>query len=249
MSPSLECGGSTPLWFWKTHSGKCSVRFGKRELQHSNVTIQSGVKPPHSKGEAMRKALLLVWLMLPVLVGAYHYGPGQRQLLLDDVAAVIAQAEKHAAAEQWDQAVAKYEEALNLLPGDQNAVARRVRLERAKAQMFVKQLPEAHEGLKALVAELTDDQTADPKLLAEARATLANSQYYMTWLMRLEGQSNEKWEPEIEAARQTFRLLAEQSESTGDTAACQRHSEDLEAAIRLERMALTDLQGLPLPSQ
>ena len=197
----------------------------------------------------MRKVLLLVWLMLPVLVGAYHYGPGQRRMQLDDVARVIVEAERHAAAERWDEAVAKYEEALNLLPGDQVAAARRIRLERAKAQMFVKQLPAAHESLKGLVAELSEDATADPKLLAEARAALANSQYYMTWLMRLEGQPKEKWEPEIEASRQTYRLLAEQAESQGDSSAAKRHSEDLEAAIRLERMALTDLQGLPLPSQ
>jgi hypothetical protein len=197
----------------------------------------------------MRKALVLVWLMLPVLVGAYHYGPGQRRLQLDDVAAVIAEAEQHAAAERWEGAVAKYDEALSMLPADQIGVSRRIRLERAKAQMFVKQLPAAHESLKELVAEMLDDSMADPKLLSEARATLANAQYYMTWLMRLEGQPEAKWEPEIEAARQTFRWLAEQAVECGDSEAAKRHSEDLEAAIRLERMALTDLQGLPLPSQ
>ena len=84
------------------------------------------------------------------------------------------------------------------------------------------------------------------KLLTEARSTLANSQYYMTWLMRLEGYGQEVWEPEIEAARQTYKLLAEQA---ADPKERQRHQEDLEAAVRLARMDLGELQGLPLPSQ
>ena len=125
----------------------------------------------------------------------------------------------------------------------------RLRLERAKAQMLAKKLPEASGELKSLVDELSADPTADPKLLAEARSAMANSQYYMTWLMRLEGMSQDVWEPEIEAARQNYKLLAEQAEKRGDTVAITKHKEDLEAAIRLARMDLGELQGLPLPSQ
>ena len=89
---------------------------------------------------------------------------------------------------------------------------------------------------------------ANPKLTEEVRSTLANSQYYMTWLMRLEGRSREEWEPEIEASRQNYRLLAEKSKTDGDTK-FERHQKDLESAIRLARLDLKDLQGLPLPSQ
>jgi hypothetical protein len=78
---------------------------------------------------------------------------------------------------------------------------------------------------------------------------MANSQYYITWLMRLEGHTQEVWEPEIETARQTYKLLAEQAQAKGDTTAVKKHTEDLEAAIRLARMDLGELQGLPLPSQ
>jgi len=42
------------------------------------------------------------------------------------------------------------------------------------------------------------------------------------------------------------RLLAEQA---GDAAAKQKHQGDVEAAIRLARMEIEDLQGLPLPSE
>ena len=197
----------------------------------------------------MRKFILLTWLMLPVMAGAYHYGPGQERLLLDDVAGVLAEADALAAAELWHDAEQKYEEALKLLPANKVHEQRRIRLERAKAQMFVSKLPVAHKDLQGLVDEMKEDKEADAKLLAEARAALANSQYYMTWLMRLEGQPRERWEPEIEASRQTFRLLAEQSEKTGDRKASKKNREDLESSIRLARMALTDLQGLLLPSQ
>ena len=193
----------------------------------------------------MRVLVLTAWLLVPVLAGAWHYGPGQEKLLLDDVAGVLARADQHAAAQEWADADATYEEALRLLPAGKKAEARRIRLERAKAQMLARKLPVAHQDLKGLVDELKDDAQADPRVLAEARSTLASAQYYMTWLMRLEGAPKDVWEPEIEAARQTYKLLAEQS----DGAAATKHREDLEASIRLARMDLSDLQGLPLPSQ
>ena len=42
----------------------------------------------------MRTLVLLGWLLVPVLFGAYHYGPGQEKLRLDDVAKVLAEADR-----------------------------------------------------------------------------------------------------------------------------------------------------------
>ena len=50
----------------------------------------------------------------------------------------------------------------------------------------------------------------------------------MTWLLRLEGQPAEIWEPEIEVARQNYRLLAEQAAARGDAGALQRNQQDLD---------------------
>lgn len=197
----------------------------------------------------MRVLLLTGWLLVPVLVGAWHYGPGQEKVQLDDVARILAEADRHAAAGAWADADAQYEEALRLLPAGKTAETRRIRLERAKAQMLARKLPVAHLDLQGLVDEMKDDAAADPTVLADARSALANSQYYMTWLMRLEGQPKDAWEPEIEAARQSYKLLAEQADGAGDAAAAKKHREDLESAVRLARMDLGDLQGLPLPSQ
>jgi hypothetical protein len=197
----------------------------------------------------LRVLLLTGWLLIPVAGLAWHMGPGKEQQELDKAAVQLRAAEQAAAQEDYAAAVERYTDALKELPTNRTADARKIRLEKAKAQMLAKQLPEAHADLKTLVDELAADPAADPKVLAEARSTMANSNYYMTWLMRLEGLSAADWEPEIEAARQTYRLLAEQAEKDGDATAAKKHKEDLEAAVRLARLDLGELQGLPLPSQ
>jgi len=197
----------------------------------------------------MKVLILAAWLLLLPLAFAFHYGPGQAQMALDATAAKLARAEASAAQQDYAAAVASFEDALKLLPVERKLEARRIRLERDKAMMLAEKLPEAHADLKTLVDELQGDASADPELLANARSTLANAQYYMTWLMRLEGLSRDEWEPEVESARQTYKLLAEQAEANGDAAAAAKHKEDLESSIRLARMDLGELQGLPLPSQ
>lgn len=197
----------------------------------------------------MRKVFLVAWLLLPALGAAYHYGPGQERLLLDDVGRKVAAAEAAVKAGDFKGAEKAYSEALATLPPKKVKAARRLRLERAKTQMQASKLPTAHNDLEVLLKELEDDSKADKKLLDETRSALANSKYYMTWLMRLEGQPKEKWEPMIEAARQNYRILAEKAESKNASKLAKKNREDLEASIRLARMDLSDLQGLPLPSQ
>jgi len=211
----------------------------------------------------MRRLLLFAWLLLPVAAGAYHYGPGQVALRTDaaasaaeradalasDARAIAAKGGDDAARATWGRAVEAYGEALAALPPGHDAEGRALRLELAKARMFVSQLPEAHRDLIALVEELESLPDANAAQAAEARAALANAQYYRTWLMRLEGAPREEWEPEIEAARQNYRLVAETAAARGDTQVAQATEQDLESAVRLARMELSDLQGLPLPSQ
>lgn len=199
----------------------------------------------------MRNLMLVGWLMLPVLAGAYHYGPGQDDLALDDTARTLAASDRLAAEGRAAEAADGYAEALGQLPEGRADDAFRIRLERAKALLTATpaQLPEAHLDLEALIEALEADESADPGLIDEAREALANTQYYLTWLMRLEGLGREEWEPEIEAARQAYTLLATQAETQGDAKAAARHREDVEAAIRLARMDLGELEGLPIPGQ
>lgn len=199
----------------------------------------------------MRNILLAGWLLLPIGAWAFHEGPGQDLEALEETDAVLTAAHAAAKAGEWKRAVSQYEEALGKLPAhldlpQTRAAGHRIRLELNKARMQASGLPTAREELDVLVEQLEAEKDADPTLLAEARQALARSQFYTTWLMRLEGLDRKVWEPEIEAARQNWRLLAEQAGSKQDAA---RHQSDLEAAIRLERMEIEDLQGLPLPSE
>jgi hypothetical protein len=214
----------------------------------------------------MRKALLLVFLLLPAVALAYHYGPGQDRLRADEAAALVARAAASAesaravalaegddaASDLWAESEEAYAEALPLLSlaGETAAEATRAaRLERAKAWMFLSRLPEARAEFERLVDEMAADSGADPARLADARASLAESRFYMTWLLRLEGAARDVWEPEIDAARQGYKLLHEEAAAAGDSAGASKSRESLEAAVRLARLDLSELQGLPLPSQ
>ncbi|MBX9583206.1 MAG: hypothetical protein K2X87_23110 [Gemmataceae bacterium] len=196
----------------------------------------------------LRILLLVGWLLLPLAGLAYHLGPGQEQQALDVVAKHVQAAEAAAADNDHLTAVDEYNAALAALPAGRTAEARKLRLEKAKAQLLSKQLGAAYNDLTALADELADDPAADPKLSEDVRSARANAQFYVTWLLRLEGAAREDWEPEIEAARQNYKLLAEDAEKRGDAAAAAKHKEDLEAAVRLARLDLAELQGLPLPS-
>jgi hypothetical protein len=197
----------------------------------------------------MRTLILVGWLLVPVGFGIWHYGPGQERVQLDGVAKLLAEADRCVSEQEWAEAVEYFDEALKNLPADRVGESRRIRLEKAKAQMKAQQLPEAYAALHTLCEELQGDAKAATKLLSETRSALAQAQYYVTWLMRLEGEPQEAWEPEIEAARQNYRLLAEEAKKAGNQKEAEKNAEDLEAAVRLARMDLSELQGLTLPSQ
>ena len=205
--------------------------------------------------------LVTLWLLIPLGVAAYHYGPGQEEMVTDEAGQLLKEAEKQATDGMTAQAIETYKKALEKIPDEKLNEQRRVRLEIAKLQMNSQELPDAYLGLQALVEELNNDSEADPELTEEARAAFANARYYVTWLMRLEGYPEQEWKQEIEATRQTFRDLAETAakKTAGKTSTkadkekqeekVQRYREDLEATIRLERMELSELQGLSLPCQ
>lgn len=197
----------------------------------------------------MRKSFILLWLLVPLAAAAYHYGPGQDKLRADEVAGHIARAKAHLAAEEFSEAVTAFDQAISEMPPGNTQAIPRLRLEKAKAQMQCSGLPQAHKGLVSLLDDLGENAGASPELIAETRSTLANAQYYMTWLLRLEGHAKEIWEPVIESSRHNYRAAAEFAATSGQPGAAGKARENLEAAIKLARVDLGELQGLPLPSQ
>tara|TARA_R110002072_G_scaffold109160_2_gene236406 strand:+ start:45271 stop:45867 length:597 start_codon:yes stop_codon:yes gene_type:complete len=198
----------------------------------------------------MRNILLVGWLLLPIGAWAYHEGPGQDRIALEKTDALILAAHEAADGGNWKLAVAGYQDALSSLPKNPDAfdvkVSQRLQIELNKARMQASGLPVARDELETLVEQMQGDEKTDPVLMRDARQALARAQFYKTWLMRLEGLDRTVWEPEIEAARQNWRLLAENATNDKEKVL---HQEDLEAAVRLARLEIEDLQGLPLPSE
>ena len=197
----------------------------------------------------MRILLIVAWLFVGLGGVIYHFGPGQDQMEIDRIDQMLKQARASLDAEEWADAIEQFDEVLAELPAERKTEAQGLMLEKAKAQMMAAQLPEAREALATLLQDLRQSDSADQAFVAEVQATLANSQYYMTWLMRREGLPEEEWMPEIEAARQHYTQLTKTAEKLGDSEMARKSDEDLEASIRLARMDLSELQGLPLPSQ
>jgi hypothetical protein len=192
-----------------------------------------------------KKLLLCCWLLTPVVLLAYHYGPGQSDLARDEAARQIALATAFEQSEHWPEAVTAYTDALAKLPESDRDARWQLRLAKSKARMQVGELPEAITDLDGLLVEMQKGG-AKARQSEEVRSQLATAQYYAAWLMRLEGAPTDEWTVQTENARQHFRLLAE-DKLKSDAPAAKAHQEDLEATIRLARMDLSELQGLPLP--
>lgn len=198
----------------------------------------------------MRTVVFVVLLALPVAAMAYHYGPGQRQLALDDAQRMLTQGAQLSRDGKFGAAISAYDRALESIPTDEAALQQQVRLERAKAQLMNRQLPEAYDELMAIKQDVEAGKTqAGDAFVTDFRKTLADTHYYMTWLLRLEGEPREAWEPDIESARQLYKLLALDAKDAGDSAQVAQSEADIEAAIRLARLDLSELQALPLPKQ
>jgi hypothetical protein len=179
----------------------------------------------------MRKKILMgIWLLIPVLLLAYHYGPGQSRLALDRAASKIAEARAREAKEDWQGAFQAWSDALTETPQSQTGPRFQLRLAQARTRMYTGELPEAIEDMQSLLTDIQRGH-ANRELEREVRRTL-------------ESAPAEEWLLPVEEARQHFRLLAEE---TQDPRAVVNYKKNLEATIRLERMDLSELQGLPLP--
>lgn len=195
----------------------------------------------------MKRAFLATWLLCPIALVAWHFGPGARHLARDRAGDGWRAARAAESAEHWEQAAALYQSARDLLPTD-DPDRDRLELAEARSRINAGQVIEGQEQLQKLIDKLEADPRANPALMNQAAAELADSSYYAAWIMRLEGATAEEWKPEAERARQQFRLLAEQAETAGNPQAGALKG-NLEATIRLEQMDLSTLLAKPLPKK
>jgi len=194
----------------------------------------------------MRKLFAVAWLIFPVGVLAYHYGPGQTGVAHDAVGAHLSIARAAEARDDWQGAMKAYADAAAVTPQNEPSTRLKIRLAHARARMYAGDLPEAMEDLETTLTDALA-QNAPRELVKEIRSSVASMHYYAAWLMRLEGAQADEWTVETEQARQHFRLLAEDATAYGEPS--DAHQKNLEATIRLARMDLSELKGLPLPKE
>ena len=189
------------------------------------------------------KYLKFLYAALPVIVVALHYGPWQvfqdHQEASDD----LLRAEGYAG-EDWEKAADAFAAARNKVRDLEAELA--LGLSEALARRNSGELIGAQEDLEALLTRAEENELEDTKLQETLRHELATTHYFMAWIMRLEGAAADEWKPDSELARQHFRLLAERERSASGNE-LQPYQENLEAAIRLQRMDLRDLMAWPLP--
>lgn len=195
----------------------------------------------------MRKHLVLAWLLLPLPVVVLHYGRGQQWLARDRADDLVREARAAEQAGDWKLADERYREADKAIGSQDREMKLRLDLARVRTSLHLGEAMAAIDG----VDRLLDDSTM--KLMPvefrdEARAMAGRIHYYAGWVMRLEGAKRELWMEEAELSRQNFRLLSEQSaDRPAEVSAKQR--EDLEAAVQLQRLSLTELMARPLPKE
>lgn len=189
---------------------------------------------------ASRKLWAGLWLLALVPLLGLHFGLGQTAQASDRVATHISAAHDAQGDGQWADAVKHWRDAQLDSNGDADETLR-LALSAEMARVRSGELPEATEATAALLDEAVEKGASD-ETQRDIRAKLGAMHYWMAWLMRLEGASAEEWEPVSEQARQHFRILAETDDA--DT-----HAKNLESVIRLQRMDLSELQGLPIPKE
>lgn len=167
------------------------------------------------KRRGLKKWLVLAWLLVPVGLVSYHFGPGQEALAWREAAEHRNAALHLEQAGQWEAATEAYQQAVNTLPpitdDDASGTTARDRLRLAQIRTRF-QLGRLEETLLALQAFLVDAEELDgpqSPVVLEARELLGRVHYQAMIALRLESAEKEVWQRQWELARQNYRYLAE----------------------------------------
>lgn len=196
----------------------------------------------------MKRWLLLLWLLAPLPVIVWHFGPGQKWLARDRAYALITQAQRAEADRNWPLAENRYRDAAGQIGNSDPGV--RLQLDVALVRTRYNQggALEAIDGIDRILSDARFLSLPDAQQ-REARELAGRIHYYAAWVMRLEGAQKDLWMEEAELARQNYRLLTESSFESGRPRYAQTQQTNLESAVRLQRMSYSELMGRPLPEE
>ena len=196
----------------------------------------------------MKKYLVLLWLLLPLPVVVLHFGRGQQWLARDKAHAFVTKARIAEEKEDWQQADQLYSAAVKCVASDSSDLKMRLGLAQVRTRFRMGDAMGAIDGADKLLDDAAM-ATMPKDFQRESRELAGRIHYYAGWVMRLEGAGRELWMEEAELARQNFRLLAEQSAARGSNSDSVKQQENLESAVQLQRLSLTELMARPLPKE
>jgi hypothetical protein len=160
----------------------------------------------------IRKMLILLWMLFPVAVAAYHFNYGSKQVmrrqayrLLCDIQRLERQPEP-----DWPKIIEQYKLLGEELPPDEDPVVLgQVRLAVCKARLEMLDVDTAIQELTRLLQETAAVYGENAPLTRGVREQLGKAHYYATWVLKTNGAAESEWRPFAERARQLFRYLAE----------------------------------------
>jgi hypothetical protein len=188
----------------------------------------------HIDYKVIKKWLIAIWLLVPVALISYHFGPGQRELAWREAAALRAEAVKHEKNQHWEQAVAAYGQAVSAVPtlsDDASAatLARdQLRLAQLRAAFQLGKLDDTLTDTRQFVEHVEATHGVQSQLAFDARDFLGRVHYQAMIALRLESAEKQVWMKQWELARQNFRFLAEHSHANRN----QLDRENLEIVIK-----------------
>jgi tetratricopeptide (TPR) repeat protein len=185
----------------------------------------------------VRKWLVLGWLMIPVALLSYHFGPGQDALAFRQAQEQLAEAQQLEATGQYEEAIEAYAETLATLPAASEhdvdvATARdQLRLAQIRGHFQLGRLAETIESLNVLIADVERQHGPRSPVSYDVRDFPGRVHFQAMVALRLESAEHDVWRRHWELSRQNFRFLAENT--TGNRNRLDR--QNLEVVIKGRR--------------
>ena len=159
-----------------------------------------------------RKTLILLWMLFPVGVAAYHFNEGPRQMACERAHVQLREIRQLAAAAEpdWEEIIRRYNELIAELPPDEDPlVFYQIRLAICEARLEMLDLATAIEELTGLLQETAARYGENARITRGVREQLGKAHYHATWVLKTSAASEDEWRPFAERSRQLFRYLAE----------------------------------------
>lgn len=172
----------------------------------------------------MRKWLTLAWLLSGVVIFAYHYNYGQKQIEREDAWALLQEIRALETAEDRniDEILLRYSDGephshpvdlWDALPLDEDPIVfHQIRLTQIRLRLEAYDVGTALPELQELMTECAAAYGENADMTAAVRETLGKAHYMAAWILQGVGAAPEEWRPYAERARQVFRYLAEHND-------------------------------------